>query len=157
MLTPEGIYRATVVEVDMGKASTGTRQLAILFEVSRGSFEARRFTWYGFLNTRGNAKRCAEVMHICGYDGRSLRSMLDKEVDIVLRHEEFNAKTYARVAYVNRVVTLALKETLFDEEKQEVLNRLNLLLQDLPLPAHSVDGEVPEADPKDGEDDALPF
>jgi len=42
--------------------------------------------------------------------GRSLRSMLDKEVDIVLSHEEFNAKTYARVAYVNRVVTLAVRE-----------------------------------------------
>jgi hypothetical protein len=157
MLIPEGTYRATVAETDMGKASTGTRQLGILFEVSRGTFEARRFTWYGFLNTRGNAKRCAEVMQICGYDGRSLRSMLGNEVEIVLRHEEFNGKLYARVAYVNRVPTLALKETLFDVEKQEVLNRLNLLLQDLPLPGHSIDGEVPTGDPKDGADDALPF
>jgi hypothetical protein len=157
MLIPENIYRATVVEADMGKAGTGIRQVAILFEVSRGPFEARRYTWYGFLNTRGNAKRSAAVMQTCGYDGRSLRSMLGKEVDIVIRHEEYREKTYARVAFVNAIATLALKDTLFEEEKQDVLGRLNLLLQELPLPAYSVDGEVPESDPKAGEDDALPF
>jgi hypothetical protein len=81
MLIPENIYRATVVEADMGKAGTGIRQVALLFEISRGPFEARRYTWYGPLNTRGNAKRSAAVLHTCGFDGRALRSMLGKEVD----------------------------------------------------------------------------
>jgi hypothetical protein len=157
MITPENTYRATVIDADMGKAGTGIRQLAILFEISRGSFEARRFTWYGFLNNRDNAKRSAQVLHTCGYDNRSLRSMIGHEVDIVIRHEDFRGKTFARVAFVNPVSTLALKDTLFDEEKAEVLGRLNLLLKDLPLPAYSVDGEVPELDPTAAGDDELPF
>src|SRR6516165_3374876 len=109
MLIPEGTYRATVVEADMGKAGTGIRQLAILFEITRGLYEARRYAWYGFLNTRGNARRTAQVMQTCGYDGRSMRSMLGTEVDIVVRHEDFRGDTRARVAFVNPVATLRLK------------------------------------------------
>ena len=56
-----------------------------------------------------------------------------------------------------RSTRLVAIEALSLNEGRAGAEWLKLLLQELPLPAYSVDGEVPESEPMAGEDDALPF
>jgi hypothetical protein len=155
MMTPENTYRAVVVEVGIGKATTETRQLALLWEIQRGPFEGRRITWRGFLNTIGNAKKCAEVMRVAGYDGRKLNSMLGAEADIVVRHEEYKGKTYARVAFVNPLPRLAIKEDLAQEEQAALLGAINQLVSSVPFDPET--GELLERHDGSPEADDKPF
>jgi hypothetical protein len=155
MLTPENTYRAVVVEVRLGKAGTENRQLAILWEITRGPFENRRITWRGFFNNVGNAKKTAEVMRVAGYDGRKLTSMLGVEAEIVVRHEQYKGKLYARVAFVNPITRLAIKEDLPQEEQDALLGAIHQLVANVRIDPET--GELLERHDESPEAEDKPF
>lgn len=50
-LVEPGRYRGRVVDHEIGKAGTGTPQVAVQFEFTDKAGETRRMTWYGYFTT----------------------------------------------------------------------------------------------------------
>jgi len=92
-------------------------------------------------------------MKACGWDGKSISTMCGKEVEIVVRHETYENRTRARVAFVNETRDLNTKERMHDDEKAEVQSKLASFAQGLGIvePDDAGDHGVTEAD------DDLPF
>ncbi len=114
-LIPAGYYTARAVRVqdDLGasvwarfaRASTGTAQVVMVFEVVEGDWAGRRLTWFGFF-TDNSWARTVESLRYCGFQGDDLETVnrqdLGHQVSICVEHQTTDAgKTYARVAWVN--------------------------------------------------------
>jgi hypothetical protein len=122
MLSP-GYYRARAVEYALGKTQNGTRQVAVRFEVldEQGAPGGERVTWYGYF-TEKTAERTLESLQYCGWEGDDVTDLTGierNEVQIVVEHEEYEGKTNARVAWVNRAGggSIAIKAPLDEAEK----------------------------------------
>lgn len=126
-LIPEGRYKARGRSWGFGKTSTGIEQMGIMFGFSDPDGAERTLTWYGFFNTEENGKRALKVMRICGWDENDADVLnpkgLDKnEVEIVVKHEEYNGETQARIAFVN-AIGVALKP-LPEDDKAKLANKI---------------------------------
>lgn len=106
-----GKYRARAVESGIGKASTGTEQVAVLFELPD---ENLRITWYGYFSDKAY-EQTVKGLRACGWTG-SDPTELDNfatsglganEVELVIEQETaIDAQgnqngTRARVRWVN--------------------------------------------------------
>jgi hypothetical protein len=149
----EGAHRAKVVEADFGVSPKGIKQIGAVFEVRRGPFEGQRLSWWGYFNTKENAERAVRVMKSCGWDGRTLGAMTRNEVEIVVRHEVYEGKTRARVAFVNEVRGLSMKQRLADGDKADLQAKLAGFAKELGL----ADGVDEPSDDAAVADDGIPF
>lgn len=136
----EGAYRANVVEADFGTSPKGLKQVGAVFEIRRGPFEGQRLSWWGYLNTRDNAERAVRVMKTCGWDGRSVDTMRRNEVEIVVRHEVYEGRRRARIAFVNEVRGLSMKQPMSEQEKADLQSKLAAFARDLNLGETSAAG-----------------
>jgi hypothetical protein len=122
-----------VVEADFGTSPKGLKQVGAVFEIRRGPLEGQRLSWWGYLNTRDNAERAVRVMKTCGWDGRSVDTMRRNEVEIVVRHEIYEGRRRARVAFVNEVRGLTMKQPMTEQEKTDLQAKLAAFARDLGL------------------------
>jgi hypothetical protein len=127
----EGVYRARVLEADFGVSPKGLKQIGAVFEIRRGPFEGQRLSWWGYLNTKDNAERAVRTMKTCGWDGKSIGTMTRNEVEIVVRHETYGGRTRARIAFVNEVRGLTMKQRLTEDEKSDLQSKLSAFAKDL--------------------------
>lgn len=105
-ILPEGTYTAVPKYWGPGVTKNGTEQFGITFEISEGPFKGGRASWFGFLNTRDNAARAVKVLNTCGWDSTSSLGDvqgLTETVELVVHHEQYNGKTSAKIAFVNRL------------------------------------------------------
>lgn len=104
-----GKYYARAVGAAVGKANTGTDQIAVQFEItSAGEFTGHSITWYGYF-TDAAFNRTIESLRTAGWKGTDLADLSDFGPDnqtvceIVIEHEpDQNGKLRARVKWVNR-------------------------------------------------------
>lgn len=113
-LIPEGYYRAvaravpddngTLQIAQWGKAKTGTRQVLVHFEVLDADHAGDILPWFGYF-TDDTVKRTLESLRYCGWKGDDIQQLgpLDQVVSIKVEHNTHEGKTYARVAFVNRM------------------------------------------------------
>jgi hypothetical protein len=107
MIAP-GKYLGTPVSAALGFTSSGSEQIAVLFEFLEPAGE--RLTWYGYF-TEKTFDRTIESLRACGWMGSSLDEFgsehlpggFNRQVELVVTHEEYNGKTSARIAFVNNV------------------------------------------------------
>lgn len=113
-LIPEGFYRAVAVQVDteeygpqwaqFGTTKNGNDQVVVVFEIIDGPCMGRRLTWFGYF-TKDTTKRTLESLRYCGWKGDDLMALpnqeIDQEVQLVVKHETYEGKTHARIAWVN--------------------------------------------------------
>lgn len=111
-LIPEGYYRAVAVP-RRGEDGTHTvrwgtvndkKQVLVYFQVTHGDWAGEVLPWFGFFSD--NAwERTIESLRYIGFTGDDLTTLaeqpLDQMVTITVEHNEYNEKTYARVAFVN--------------------------------------------------------
>lgn len=103
-----GHYKARAIEGDFGVAGTGTKQIAVLFEITDGEARGERITWYGYF-TQNTAERTIESLRHCGctFPNDSiddLSGLSDNEVGLVLEHEsDEHGPVRVRVRWVNRL------------------------------------------------------
>lgn len=115
-MTTEGKHIARAVEWGLGTASTGTEQIAVLFDILQGPDAGERITWYGFF-TEKTWERTVESLRACGWTGSDL-SVLDgldaNDVQLVVENEQNDqGQIYPRVRWVNKVGGgLGLKQQL---------------------------------------------
>lgn len=111
-MLPTGTYKAVATEnpddgsyVRFGETSKGKTEATVMFEVIEGVHTGQRITWRAYFATEKNAKRTIEGLRQCGFTGDDLAAAtsqtLDKPVDIVVAHEEYNGRVSAKVQWVN--------------------------------------------------------
>jgi hypothetical protein len=98
----EGYYSAKPTAHKWGFTSTGTRQVAIQFQLLDGPNRGESIIWYGFF-TDDTWERTCESLRFCGWKGDDLSSLgeLNQVVSLTIQHQEYNGKMSARVAWVN--------------------------------------------------------
>ena len=113
----EGYYNARAVRIKddngadvwatFGRASTGTRQMLMQFElIDDGEHKGKRLPWIGFF-TNASWERTVESLRHCGFQGNDLDRLneqnLDQVVSVKVEHEtsQSNGRVYVRIAFVN--------------------------------------------------------
>ena len=109
------------VRWDFGRASTGTRQVCVMFRVMLGDRRGQEHPWYGFL-TPDTVERTLRALREAGWVGDKLDRQLDGlgsvDVPITLEEDEGNV----RVAWVGAGDGVPIKDRL-DDEDLESINR----------------------------------
>ncbi len=101
-----GKHRARAVEAKVGKASTGTPQIAILFAVKTpdGAQETgEEITGYLYLSD-GAFQRTIEALRHCGWQGddlSDLSSVGSQDCEIEVAEETYNGSASLKVKWVN--------------------------------------------------------
>lgn len=98
----KGTYPAKAwTQVQFGKNANNKPFVRVKFELKGGG----SIIWDGFLTDEA-AEKTLEQLETCGWNGKKLDSHLEgmgsKAVELVIDHEEYEGKTYARVKWVNR-------------------------------------------------------
>jgi hypothetical protein len=126
----QGTYRGRPVRAALGMTGTGKEQIGVLFEFVEPV--GHRMTWYGFF-TDDTWDRTIEALRACGWrgddltdfvEGQQLPAGFDQEVELVVKHEVYQGKTTARIAFVNSGGGLAMKETLTQDQAKAFAARM---------------------------------
>ena len=101
-----GRHPARAVDLQFGKAKSGTEQIGVTFEILEGPHSRELITWIGFL-TDNAWERTMRALAVCGWPkGKSLDQLgledLQSLVHIVVEEEEYQGKTKFKVVWVNR-------------------------------------------------------
>lgn len=107
----------------MGKTKANLEFVELLLQVTHGPYTGRRYKWRGYFNTQDNAKRSFEALRAAGWRGTRFNDWrgLDgrTECQIVIVHEKEQPRedrkpqrTFARVAFINRVPKLKIDQPL---------------------------------------------
>ncbi len=125
MTLSPGYFKARAVDGDFGHAGTGTRQVAVSFEVTDGEAKGAHITWYGFF-TQSTGERTLESLRHCGctFPGDVLTDLTglgSTEVELVIEEEEGeNGAVRPRVRWVNRIGGgVALGSRMTEAEKRQ--------------------------------------
>lgn len=111
----DGIYKGRARTWALAESpEKKTPEVAVEFEFTSPGFEGQSSTWHGYLSEKA-FDRTIESLRICGWTGDDLADLagLDtNEVNLVVKNEEYNGKTYPKIQFVNRPGGLAVKEPM---------------------------------------------
>jgi hypothetical protein len=154
---PAGKYIGTPVSAALGTTSSGKEQIAVQFEFLDPAGE--RLTWYGFF-TDAAFERTIESLRAMGWTGSSLDEFageklpagVDRQVELVVQHEEYQGKTQARLSFVNSIgAGLALKSAMDANQARafaaKMKGRIAALSGGVPPAARPTPKIVPKARP----------
>jgi hypothetical protein len=73
--------------------------------------------------------RTFDTLKICGWDCDNIYDLSsvvnsDNEVQLVIQHDEYNGKTNAKIAFVNRIGGLAMKDPMNEHDKQAFAKKM---------------------------------
>jgi hypothetical protein len=153
------------IEWDLGYSESGKEQVAVAFQLEEGVDAGQRITWRGYF-TEKTTERTLQSLRYCGWDGINLADLtgLDKNlVQLVIENEEYNGKTYSKVAWVNQLGGLALKNRMDDKARAAFAAKMKGAA--LAVPKDLAKGMRPEVRKSSGNDepecnmpeDDLPF
>lgn len=122
-MIPNGTYKAKGVEAALGKASTGTHEVAVLLEVTSGDHAGTRLTWHGYF-TEKTTDRTLESLRYLGWEGddlSKLEGISANEVSIVVERETYEdrdgvTQERAKVRWINGAGGVAIKDRLDDAD-----------------------------------------
>jgi hypothetical protein len=86
-----------------GKEGGQFRQFCVEFEILEGKHCSERISWKGGIKTDKQIAFTKNAMKVMGWDEKTNPSIakMDREVKIVVKHEQKDGKTFANVQYVN--------------------------------------------------------
>lgn len=105
-MAPEGTYKTRCTAIGIETTSTGKEYVSADFEISDEYGEETFIVeWRGWLTDKA-MKRTIESLRLMGWHGDDLFELArdgakDNEVNVDVRHEEYNGKTTARIAFIN--------------------------------------------------------
>jgi len=131
MTLAPGHYKARAVEGDFGVAGTGTKQVAVLFQIADGESQGEHITWYGYF-TPSTSERTIESLRHCGCtfpgdDLTNLDGLTSNEVGLVLEEDvdqhgqpkvDEDGNPLVRVRWVNRGAGVALGTRMTAADKK---------------------------------------
>lgn len=104
-MLPAGKYVAKAIDAALGKAGTGTYQLAVNLQVQEGEHKDKCIIWFGYLSENA-LPYTVEAMTALGWSGddvTDLKGITANEVQIVVDSEEYEGRTRSKVQYVNKL------------------------------------------------------
>lgn len=124
-LVPDGRYRARALPETAiwGKASTGTQQIGMSFEILNGKHKGTTLPWYGFFTEDSKVRTMESLIHAgCTFPGDDLGDLTglgSEEVEVTVECTEHpeTGQLRSRVAWVNKPGQVVMKETFDDAEK----------------------------------------
>lgn len=100
-MIPAGTYRAIADSATLTETKTGKEFIAVEFRITEGEMAGEVVPWAGWLTEKAE-DRTLSSLRAMGWGGDILDlSGLDNAVDVVVKHEEYNGNTSAKVAFVN--------------------------------------------------------
>lgn len=157
MIIDEGTYRARARKdsATFGVSSKkGTEYVSAQFVIAPDEpFEGRSVPWTGWMTEKA-MDRTLESLKMCGWDGVDIERLgpLDREVDIVVRHEvdeRTGEVREARVAFINEVGSGPMGRSMDKGQLRSLAQRIKAR-QGRPAAANSrvsFGGDEPEAEP----------
>lgn len=106
-IVSEGRHSAKAIDYQLGKASTGTEQVAVTFELVDGDYAGVQLVWFGFL-TDDSYEHTFKALAVMGWPkGKELHELTAEDlgslVHLVIVHEDGQkGGTRARIRWVNR-------------------------------------------------------
>ena len=99
---PAGTYTARALGFDFGVTQNDKDFVAVNFEITGPDQRGEQITWRGYFSTEGAIKRTLESLRYAGWKGgpdtlEALPGLGSNEVELVVKHKEYNGKTYAKV------------------------------------------------------------
>ena len=129
-----GRYTARVKDYGLATTMAGDPKVTVLFTFKDEEGKQQDMFWDGFLKSPKSKEITIDALLVCGLKGDDLTGFengaesgkldLSREVEIVVNHEEFNGKTRAKIAWVNRTGGASFKDVSPDAVKK--LSGLNL-------------------------------
>lgn len=149
-MIPAGTYLAVAQSTQWGKAKSGTKQVAVEFQIIDGSYAGHSITWFGYF-TEKTWKRTCEALRYCGWKGDDLTNLgsLNQEVNIVIEHEEYDGKLRAKVAWVNRpgAGQVKLSDPMSDAELRQFAAQMRQRAREIAEVEGAQSGAGRQADP----------
>lgn len=150
-LIPEGNYRARVKSADFGFTSKGTEQVQVVFDILDPDYDGQTVIWWGYFSEK-TAERTMQSLRYCGWKGddvTNLTGINDNEVEIVVEHNEYNGKTNARVAWVNRIGSggMSIKTPMPEDKRKAFAKKMKALA--VKTAKEKAEKPAPQIDPND--------
>ncbi len=124
-------HYARGIDVELGVSDTGKEQVAVRFKIEGGKDDCEEIVWFGYFTDK-TAERTLESLRYCGWDTFDLGDLSAEVigrniVQIVVEHENYQGKVYAKVAWVNKAGGPLLKSQMDDAAKREFAARMRSL------------------------------
>lgn len=168
-----GKYRARAVDSGLGKASTGTEQVAVNFELTGdGPEKGLRITWYGYFTDKAYemAVKALRAMGWTGSDPTELDAFatsglatneveLDIEQETSIDPKSNQSNTRARVKWVNALGAggIGLATRLAPDEAKSFAARMKAKILALEQGKPKANGSRPADPPPHTDSDRPPF
>lgn len=110
----DGRYVARACAGALGYTSKQKPQIAIDLEITQGESAGQHVTWYGYFSDAAHERTFA-ALRTLGWEGDDLSDLtgIDKnEVSITLKSEEYEGKWTQKVAWINPLGGLVLKDRM---------------------------------------------
>lgn len=158
-MIPAGTYRAVAIQQDtedgpayavFGQSpQKGSLQVGVRFRFIGGELAGEEMTWIGSF-TGGAADITAKALRACGLRGNDVTAAatqdLTNEVELVVKHEEWEGRTRARVAFVNALGGgFAMKKadnSALARLKAEMQAKLKGIAEATPAPTPATNGKA---------------
>jgi hypothetical protein len=158
-----GRHAVRVVSHILGRSSTGTPHIAVLFEDVNGD----RITWYGYLSDAA-MERTITSLRVLGWDplkddGRIDRlngteTLVGAEAEVVVEAETYNGESRMKVKWVNEPGGGGLGDGMASEDANAFATSIRAKILAAPKPkANSQPGPAKVPAAVAPEDDGLPF
>lgn len=131
-MLPEAKYKARAIEWSQVTAheKTGNEEIRVLVEVTDGEHKGQQRTWRGYF-TEGTAERTVESLRYFGWAGDDITDVqgLDaNEVQIVIKHEQWEGKLQEKIAWINRLSSVYIGTPLDAAKKADFAKRMKGLV-----------------------------
>lgn len=149
------------VSAGVGVLDSGIQYGEIVFEVPRGPRQGRRYKKRVYFNTQKNAEDAVRDLRTSGWKGKKFSAVLDMrgapEVRLTIHNEleqrrpdGQEPKRFPRVAFVNKMTQLEIRNNLADEDLDALTRDFSDLLGEDPPPMPDdaeESGDWPAQDP----------
>lgn len=129
-LMDPGTYNARATAAALGYSSKGTEQVAVDFEITAspsGQYDGAHMTWYGYFSDAA-VERTMESLVACGCTSLNELHLISRnEVRIDVKHEAHpeTGEVRARIAFVNKLGGIAMKNRMSENEAKAFAARMN--------------------------------
>lgn len=105
LLLPASTYTAQAVDGYLSHTKDGKEQIMVKFAIVGGQHDGQTVNWTGFFTDK-TFDRTIQSLRYCGWRGDDISDLTGidgQEVEIVVEHNTYDGKTFARVAWVNQI------------------------------------------------------
>lgn len=126
-------------DVRFGTSDTGTEQMGLVFEVTKGEFEGRRVPWYGTVASDDALALVKETLLNAGWDGGSLtvlNGLGDRLVQLVidvieLEGRDGQLREAPKLRFVNRLTQANMKNPIEGDDRDRLAKSLEARMRKL--------------------------